>query len=49
MSETPPTALLNALRCMGLLAPGANAYGERLTGGVSSDIRHIDLPRDPSA
>src|SRR4029077_8094775 len=42
--ETPPTEILDALRRMGLLPTGANAGGERLTGGVSSDIWHIDLP-----
>ena len=32
---------------MGLLAQGADAYGERLTGGVSSDIWRIDLAGGP--
>jgi aminoglycoside phosphotransferase (APT) family kinase protein len=42
--ETPPTEILDALRRMGLLPTGADAGGERLTGGVSSDIWRIDLP-----
>jgi fructosamine-3-kinase len=45
--ETPPSELLNALRRMGLLTTGADAGGERLTGGVSSDIWRIDLPTGP--
>ena len=32
---------------MGLLVPGADAHGERLTGGVSSDIWRIDLAAGP--
>jgi len=47
MHEPPPTEILAALRRMGLLAPGTNATGERLTGGVSSDIWRIDLPTGP--
>ncbi len=42
MTETPPDDILSALRRMDLLATGANAWGERLTGGVSSDIWRID-------
>jgi len=42
--EIPPAEILDALRRMRLLAPGATASGERLTGGVSSDIWRIDLP-----
>jgi aminoglycoside phosphotransferase (APT) family kinase protein len=46
MSSTdhPPEAILDALRRMGL--PEAFG-GERLTGGVSSDIWRIDLPTGP--
>lgn len=43
MTDLPPQ-ILAALSRMGLLAPGAAANGERLTGGVSSDIWRIDLP-----
>ena len=47
MSETPPSDMLVALRRMGLpVAPGATT-GERLTGGVSSDIWRVDLPSGP--
>ncbi len=42
----PPTELLEALRRMGLLV-GDNPGGERLTGGVSSDIWRIELPIGP--
>ena len=45
--EPPPADLLAALRRMHLLAPDATAAGERLTGGVSSDIWRIDLPAGP--
>jgi Phosphotransferase enzyme family len=44
MSELPPTAILDALHRMNL--PGATG-GERLTGGVSSDIWRIDLASGP--
>jgi aminoglycoside phosphotransferase (APT) family kinase protein len=44
MSELPPAAILDALLRMSL--PGATG-GERLTGGVSSDIWRIDLPSGP--
>ena len=44
MQELPPAEILDALRRMRLLAPDAGAHGERLTGGVSSDIWRIDLP-----
>ena len=44
MSELPPDAILDALRRMNL--SGATG-GERLTGGVSSDIWRIDLPSGP--
>jgi aminoglycoside phosphotransferase (APT) family kinase protein len=47
MPEVPPSDILAALRRMGLLAAGAIAPGERLTGGVSSDIWRIDLPAGP--
>src|SRR6516164_9149918 len=47
MSDTPPSDMLVALRRMGLpVAPGATT-GERLTGGVSSDIWRVDLPSGP--
>lgn len=39
-----PDLLSNGLRAMGLLAPGAEARGEPLAGGVSSDIWHVRLP-----
>jgi aminoglycoside phosphotransferase (APT) family kinase protein len=45
--ETPRSEILDALRRMGLLQAGADAGGERLTGGVSSDIWRIDLPTGP--
>lgn len=45
--ERPPTDILDALRRMGLLNGDASATGEPLTGGVSSDIWRIDLPRGP--
>lgn len=44
---SPPPDILDALRRMRLLAPGATADGERLTGGVSSDIWRVDLPGGP--
>ena len=44
MSERLPDAIIDALRRMNL--PGATG-GERLTGGVSSDIWRIDLPSGP--
>jgi aminoglycoside phosphotransferase (APT) family kinase protein len=47
MHEHPPAELLDALRRMRLLAPGADVRGERLTGGVSSDIWRVDLPAGP--
>jgi aminoglycoside phosphotransferase (APT) family kinase protein len=47
MHQAPPTEILTALRRMRLLAPGADATGERLTGGVSSDIWRIDLSAGP--
>jgi aminoglycoside phosphotransferase (APT) family kinase protein len=47
MSEAPPSDMLAALRRMGLpVGPGETA-GERLTGGVSSDIWRIDLLTGP--
>jgi aminoglycoside phosphotransferase (APT) family kinase protein len=45
-TETPPPEILDALRRMHLLG-AADAAGERLTGGVSSDIWRIDLPDGP--
>jgi aminoglycoside phosphotransferase (APT) family kinase protein len=47
MPETPPSDILAALCRMSLLAPGMPASGERLTGGVSSDIWRINLPSGP--
>ncbi len=47
MAEVPPAELFAALRRMGLLKADATARGERLTGGVSSDIWRIDLPAGP--
>jgi streptomycin 6-kinase len=44
MSEPPPAEIIEALQRMGL--PGATT-GERLTGGVSSDIWRIALPSGP--
>src|SRR3954452_7831534 len=44
--ETPPDDILAALDRMHLLN-GARPFGERLTGGVSSDIWRIDLPAAP--
>src|SRR5947207_2746655 len=44
MSERPPEAILDAPDRMGLR--GATV-GERLTGGVSSDIWRIELPGGP--
>ena len=41
--------IIAALRRIGLLAPDETARGERLTGGVSSDIWRIDLPPARSA
>ena len=43
MLETPPDDIIGALARMHLLT-GAQPSGERLTGGVSSDIWRIDLP-----
>ena len=47
MIESPPPEILDALRRMGLLATSTDTCGERLTGGVSSDIWRIDLPAGP--
>ena len=47
MREHPPAELLEALYRMKLLAHDADVHGERLTGGVSSDIWRIDLPTGP--
>ena len=46
MLETPPDDIIGALARMHLLT-GAQPSGERLTGGVSSDIWRIDLPSGP--
>ena len=45
-SEPPPPELVAALRRMHLVA-SPQVTGERLTGGVSSDIWRIDLPSGP--
>lgn len=42
-----PDTIALALTRMGLLAPGVAARGEVLSGGVSSDIWRVDLPRGP--
>lgn len=46
-----PEEILQALRRMELLADdhprGGHPFGERLTGGVSSDIWRVDLPNGP--
>jgi aminoglycoside phosphotransferase (APT) family kinase protein len=47
MVEVPPADLLAALRRMDLMAPDNTVGGERLTGGVSSDIWRIDLASGP--
>src|SRR5271157_5852072 len=47
MPETAPPEILASLDRMGLRAPGTDAPGERLTGGVSSDIWRIDLATGP--
>jgi aminoglycoside phosphotransferase (APT) family kinase protein len=44
--DSPPPEILDALRRMHLLS-ASDAPGERLTGGVSSDIWRIDLPDGP--
>jgi aminoglycoside phosphotransferase (APT) family kinase protein len=44
---TPPNEILTGLRHMALLAADVVVAGERLTGGVSSDIWRIDLPYGP--
>jgi fructosamine-3-kinase len=46
-SNVPPDEILEGLRRMRLLGRGDMAAGERLTGGVSSDIWRIDLPGGP--
>lgn len=46
LTESPPAEILDALRRMHLLG-ATNPPGERLTGGVSSDIWRIDLPDGP--
>jgi aminoglycoside phosphotransferase (APT) family kinase protein len=47
MQEPVPPKILTALHRMGLLSLGTDAHGERLTGGVSSDIWRIDLATGP--
>ena len=45
--EYPAAEIIESLRRMHVLSAGAAATGERLTGGVSSDIWRIDLPAGP--
>ena len=47
MGSSDLAEILGILRRMDLLAAGAEPHGERLTGGVSSDIWRIDLPTGP--
>jgi len=47
MPDSPPSDIVAALRRMEMLSAGAAVSGERLTGGVSSDIWRIDLPGGP--
>ncbi len=47
MADTPPSQILEALHRMRLIAGDPAVTGERLTGGVSSDIWKIDLPAGP--
>lgn len=47
LAQVPPAEIAEALRRMHLLDPGVTVTGERLTGGVSSDIWRIDLPGGP--
>ena len=46
-AQAPPAEIVAALDRMHLLDPGGALTGERLTGGVSSDIWRIDLPAGP--
>ena len=46
--SAPPPEIIAALRRLGLLGPGQPVpAGRALTGGVSSDIWLVDLPRGP--
>ncbi len=45
--EHPPKQILDALHRMHLLDTGRHILGERLSGGVSSDIWRIDLSSGP--
>src|SRR6516165_11340920 len=47
MDEAVPPEIIIALRRMDLLGSSAEAHGERLPGGVSSDIWRVDLPSGP--
>ena len=47
MAEPIPDDLAAALRRMALLTVDTPTMGERLTGGVSSDIWRVDLPSGP--
>jgi aminoglycoside phosphotransferase (APT) family kinase protein len=47
MQETIPSEIRTALGRMDLLTPGTDTRGERLTGGVSSDIWRVDIPAGP--
>jgi aminoglycoside phosphotransferase (APT) family kinase protein len=42
--QRPPAGILDGLRAMGLLPPGAMVQGQALAGGVSSDIWRVTLP-----
>lgn len=46
-AQVPPATIVEALRRMRLVFPGVAVSGERLAGGVSSDIWRIDLPTGP--
>lgn len=46
-APSPPADIVAALHRMHLLDPDVAVTGERLTGGVSSDIWRIDLPAGP--
>jgi aminoglycoside phosphotransferase (APT) family kinase protein len=43
----PPQEIVAALQRFGLVGPGERIAAEALTGGVSSDIWRVELPRGP--
>ncbi len=47
MIQSPPIEIVAALARLKLVPHGTTPAGERLTGGVSSDIWRIDLPSGP--